>query len=189
MAKKRKPSLSQMEAGLSPAAIERELATLRTSLAEPLTPQRLTTWIGAKAVRESLFSGYIIGSIRWRKSLGRPFAARLADGFLIEHNTWYKATDFKNGALHFVEIFEPHYGLSKWDGPDDGNNYKVHFMTAVAPEGRNRIKVSFAPGIGWGVQTERTRRLVRRIDPPEQDFQPKDKLVVLDPFEVVSTVF
>jgi hypothetical protein len=190
MAKKPKLRLSKEETAreLSPAAIERELASLKTSLTKPLTPQRLTKWIDAKASRVGLFSDTIFGSIRWRKSLGRPFAAKLADGFLIEHNTWYSAKVFENGALHYVDILEPHYGLSKWDGQDDGNNYNVHFMTAVA-RGSNRIKVSFATGIGWGIQTEHTRRVLRRIDPPERYFEQEDKLVMLDPFEVVTTSF
>ena len=171
---------------MEPDLVQRELESLRSVLARPLTRESLDSWMEDSALRREILAGTLWGSIYWRKSMGRPLAPTLSMAFVVEHVSWQSVLEFVNGGYRFVELLVPHPEPSKQDGVDDDQYHRVNFVTQ-AVQGHNRVRVDFAPRIGWqhGIQLPITERGYRDIDPPLQDFNKGESGYVLEPFEVV----
>jgi len=180
-----------------PLLLERELASLKDVLVQPISEKRFDDWIADIRVRtgtdfSTLFSKTVWGSIRWKKSIGRPVAPTLASAFVIEHIHWDTVlVGTPDGRIKYVDLVAPHKEPSKWDGPDDGDYYRVSFMTET-PQRPTRIRMNFAAHIGWEWEHPSEillRSSYRDIIPSERYFLKDDKLSILDPFEVVKKPF
>jgi hypothetical protein len=175
---------------LDPVLAERELASFQTVLGLPITGEQLDHWFKDGMVRRDLlsniFSNTVWGTIRWRKSMGRPLAPTLASAFVIEHISWQSETIgiTPTGEPKYTDLVVPHPEPSKWDGPGDEDYYRVSFMAETAQQ-QSQIRVNFAAHIAWEHRTAFVRRGYRDIDPSERLFLTGDKWYVLEPFEVI----
>lgn len=179
---------------LDPSLLERELASLQGVLLQPISEKRFNDWIDDIRVRtgtdfSTLFANTVWGSIRWKKSIGRPLVPTLASAFVIEHIHWDTVmVGTPDGRIKAVDLVAPHKEPSKWDGPDDADYYRVSFMTET-PQRPTRIRMNFATHVGWEWEHPSQvflRSSYRDIIPSERYFVKGDKLLILDPFEVVK---
>jgi hypothetical protein len=165
----------------------RELASLEVELAKPITADLFTRWAGGSVERISLLAYSVWGSIRWPRSLGKPYAPSLAGGFLIEHQ-YYKEDWRAIGGGKVVDwgLWLPLEEPSKWDGQEDSDHYVVNFMTRAPGYYANKLEARFAPGIGWQRGIPVTLPGIRHIQPIFYRFKTLGEVVVLDPFEAVE---
>lgn len=178
-------SLNPVTHELDSVLVERELETFSTVLLSPVTRERLDDWAGGTMIRADILSDTVWGTIRWRKSLGRPLAASLAAAFVIEHRSWQTELVIDKGVGRWVKLTIPHPEPSKWDGPHDDEFYRVSFM-AAASQRETRIRVDFAAGVAWERRIQVVGPGYKDIDPPSIYFEKGDKRHVLEPFEVIT---
>ena len=175
---------------LDPVIIQRHLDDLENKLTvKPITANRLDQWISNDPVRRDLLSDTVWGSIRWRKSMGRPITPTLASAFDIEHIHWQTIVWLTPEGFRHVDIETKHREPTKWDVPDNSEYYRVTFMTyqggSLASGPVNRIRVSFAPGVAWERRIQVTTGY-RSITPLGILFSAKaGERIVLEPFSVV----
>jgi hypothetical protein len=178
---------------IDPALAQAQLASFQHLLDQPMTEPRFHRWtteLGRDDVLlvSQTLGGTLWGTIRWPKSLGRPRGATLAGAFVVEHVHWDRVLDVTpDGTARFIDILAPHPRPSTWDGPHDDTHYRVSF-TAPTPQRPTRIRVKFAGDVEWerstGIQVF-TPRAYRDIAPAERHFVKEDKMVVLEPFDIV----
>lgn len=80
-----------------------------------------------------VLNSYVFGEIFWRKTLGRPTSAKLADAFEIE--TWRDQIVLVGdigGSAHWLPLHVPYFS-SLWDGKDDDEYWRVSFMVPNVP--------------------------------------------------------
>ncbi len=167
-----------------PVAAERELETLHTVLLSPITTERLVSWTSGSVIRADILANTIWGTIRWRKTLGRPTVPVLASAFVIEHRSWQEELNIVNGVGHWERITVPHGEPSKWDGPEDDEFYRVSFMSA-STQLETRIRVDFASAAGWERPIHIIGRGFNDIEPHWRWFATGSAPRVLAPFEII----
>ena len=177
----------------------RELASLRDQILkpDPITPHALTEWASGSADRRALLAGAVWGGIRWSRSLGRPRATSITDGFTITHQT-RTPTLVDQGATN-ASIDEEWFDApapSVWDATGKEGGYRVGFFLyarhSVKSLGfrNNRLMVTFA-AVPWDREPLATRGHLR-LDPIGRiEFanlgEPRvipDFEVVLDPYQL-----
>jgi len=129
-------------------AVERELRDFPATLGSTVTKERLDGWAKDSVIRTDILEGTIWGSIRWRKTLGRPLVSTLAAAFVIEHLSWQEELDIVNGAGRWIRLTVPHAEPSKWDAAENDEFYQINFM-GNSPQLETRIRVDFAPNVAW----------------------------------------
>jgi hypothetical protein len=162
---------------------------------EVITKPRLREWAtevpAEKKRRTALLADTVWGMIMWKKTLGRPATPRLADGFVIQHDSPpEKESDDTPGARPEWPLGFPHAEPQKWDGPHDATYYRVSFITNAygGPDDVNVLEVAFARGVPWiEVKPWARARGIRRISSAAY-FRPSGKWIVLHPFEVTYFV-
>ena len=164
----------------------RELQTLEPLFKLPITKLGLDGWVGGSSPRAELVADTIWGTIRWAKSLGRPTSPTLAQAFVIEHVHHQVETDYTPGKTGFVDLFPPHTGLTKWDGPEDETFFRVSFVSEGLEGQQTRISVRFADHIRWPTRVHVPGRTYLEIEPAVQHFLKPKSLLVLAPFEVIA---
>jgi hypothetical protein len=169
---------------LDPVLVDRELQTLDTVLLGPITTERLTSWTATSVIRADILANTIWGTIRWRKTLGRPTLPVLASAFVIEHRSWQQELNIVNGVGRYERITVPHGEPSKWDGPEDDEFYRVSFLSA-STQLETRIRVDFAPGVSWDRRIQIIGRGFNDIEPPWRWFAKGTAPRVLAPFDII----
>src|SRR5262249_24624902 len=111
------------------AALARDMMSLNTLLARPLTGTLLDEWKGS-IKNPHIFKGTVFGSIRWLKTMDPLLTPKHADAFEIRLTHTETVLSYEGGELHFVTIVAPGLPPSKWDGPDNDEYYRVSFMTS-----------------------------------------------------------
>lgn len=172
-----------------PAQFVRELASFQTELTRPITGKLLDVWIAGIETREFLLAGTVWGTIRWRKSLGRPLLSPMSGAFEIRHGFWQEKTDYVEGGYKTVEIYAPLAPPSKWDGPDDDDYHRVSFTAEAKAGDEQLIAVAFAAGVPWQPTKPFQRASHRVIDPPQRGFHHDGRRTVLEPFNVIRKSF
>lgn len=131
----------------------------------------------------SLFPDAAFGAIRWPRTLGRPLAPTLAEGFRLKHQHWAElwhvtiegvVTDYRG----WVPAQLPPVW---WDAADDGDHYRVNYFVA-ATAGTHELDVEFTR-IRW----ERSAFVnagYRWLDPVGHVFEQGKGPLVLPDFEV-----
>ena len=170
---------------LDPEIRARELANLSDMLAEPGTRNRFDKWVGVSINRASLLADMVWGSIEWRKSLGKPLAPSMADGFEIKH--LYETIEYYDrggGIYDEVRRWRDAGPLAVVDGPHDERTYRVRFYGWSQFFWVNRIAVEFS-GVAWESSLFGARYRTIRGSP--RDFRNIDhKWTVLTPMRVES---
>jgi hypothetical protein len=178
-------------ADLDPEVRTRELSSLQEVLTRPLTRRRLSAWIGQSRLRRLLLAGSMWGTIRWKKSLGRPLAPSLAAGFAVEHR-YFK--------WHFVVTEAGPKQVGTWldlpapalyDLPDSGDEHRVGIMSLHAERFfSNHVTVRLAPGGHWDHPFLALMAGYKRIEPAEQHFSfiEEGAFVMLQACRVVHVV-
>ena len=163
-------------------AVERELHDFPMVLGSPVTKERLHAWAKDSVIRADILEGTVWGSIRWRKTLGRPLVSTLASAFVIEHLSWKEVLDVKNGVGRWIRLTVPHPEPSKWDAAESDEFHQVHFM-ASSPPLETRIRVDFAPNVAWDRRIQMIAGY-NNIEPQWRWFAKGTAPRVLPPFEV-----
>ena len=149
------------------ASDERGLPDLAELLKEPLTFDRLKSWVAADvSLHEPFLKDRVFGKIRWKKAIGRSLGPTLASGFagavLCHYLNWRVGPD---GVPEFIGKWvqvtpEPDF----WDLPDDGDFFQVGYGFWGVRPWMNRVILDFAEKQPWDSPLQlRVRRTVRRI--------------------------
>ena len=112
---------------------------------------RVKRLIVAGAVRDAritLFDETVWGTIRWRRTVGRPATAAMKDGFIIVHE-YCLCLDVGVESEHIIGGWVPASTPQVWDGPDDAETHCVSFKLRGVTKWTNRIGVALIPGIDW----------------------------------------
>ena len=160
----------------------RELAEFSDLLRERPSKVRLKKWASASLVRRNLFADTVWGSIRWRKSLGRPAGPDLAGGFVAEHSwyfsVWHVGRDGKKVEKDGWMLGEAPW---MWDGPAQPDHWEVYYLFKAAKF--NRLEVSFSTQ-GWLDSGPLALRSFRWLNPKGFEFPHSLGLTVLPPIIV-----
>jgi hypothetical protein len=170
---------------LDPEIRARELASLSEFLRKPITQDRFNKWIGVAIGRTSLLADMVWGSIEWRRSLGKPLAARLADGFKITHK--YQTIEFYDrggGIYDEVAKWRDDEALVISDGPHDETTYRVTFFGRVPLLWVNRVEATFS-AVPWEHPLHQARFL-QILGSPRQFVNINSKVTVLAKMRVES---
>jgi hypothetical protein len=165
------------------AALARDMMSLNTLLARPLSGTVLDKWKGS-AKNLSVFKGTVFGSIRWLKTMDPLLTPKHADAFKIRltHTETKLSYDYEGGA-HWITLVALDLPPSKWDGPDDDEYYRVSFVTSgLVAQRIYSLDVSFTAQARWESRNPLMRR-VYSIEPLGREFS-VDDISFLDPFEV-----
>lgn len=137
---------------------------------------------------------YVYGTIRWPKDWGLPYTtgSTLGSAFDIKINTSQEVGIWPDTFI----IQTPYAEITKWDGPEDAEFYRVSFHAIIKNHNRTGIKdhsffpiplpikvsVSFAENVGW----ERFKNIWLNpyIVSPYREFTKGESAYVLEPFEV-----
>jgi len=133
--------------------------SLQSLFSHPVSAERFKSWrtdlvpdIGR------LLSGYGLGEIFWKKSLGRPKTASLSQAFTVE--AWRDEEILVGdvgGAAHWQLLRVP-YAASWWDGKDDAEHWRVPYMIPSMAPGEatdgvhneyTHIVPHMVPGVRW----------------------------------------
>ena len=138
----------------------------------------------------NLLADSVTGTIRWHKSLGRPHALTLAEGFTIEHeyNTvslFVLPPNAGKPMTHWVQLPEPF----KWDLPEENDEYVVGFIAAAPQSQANHLRVRLAKHVSWAHLPQVAGPGYLRIDPLGDYFTPAHKRVVLGDYRVIHVPF
>jgi hypothetical protein len=98
------------------AALARDMMSLNTLLARPLSGTLLDEWKGS-IKNLPIFKGNVFGSIRWLKTMDPLLTPKHADAFEIRLTHTETVLSYEGGP-HWVTIVAPGLPPSKWDGPD-----------------------------------------------------------------------
>ena len=171
---------------------EPQLSVVMTELTEilnsPLTTERFERWKVIFSDDLFLFSSTLIGSIIWKKPVGRILSPSLASAFTITIFHWQTVlVGSPGGPAKFVDLKVPHLEPPKWDGPSDEEYYRVTFAAGGLEKGTKYfIGVSFSDQAKWESEFAGKYLLFkqRRIEPAARAWE-HDGPSVLEPFEVV----
>lgn len=153
-----------------------------------------TLFRGPRTVEHLVAAGvgdeFVLGSIDWDKSLGRPLTPEMADGFDIEvtYETIVGIGDAMGGPERPEPIRTPSGILAKWDGGSEDGRYHVHFVASpIKREVTHSLEVKLA-GADWSAITLPGTWL-RSIQPPVRVFTKDISPVWAEPFEVIASPF
>jgi hypothetical protein len=167
------------------AALARDMMSLNTLLARPLSGTLLDEWKGS-IKNLPIFKGNVFGSIRWLKTMDPLLTPKHADAFEIRLTHTETVLSYEGGP-HWVTIVAPGLPPSKWDGPDDDEYYRVSFMTSgLVAQRIYSLDVSFTAQARWESRNPMLRR-VHSIEPLGREFS-VDDISFLDPFEVKQRI-
>jgi hypothetical protein len=167
--------------------LERELHDFPMVLGPTVTKEGLRAWAKESVIRADILEGTLWGSIRWRKTLGRPLVSTLASAFVIEHLSWKEVLDINNGVGRWIRLTVPHPEPSKWDAAGNDEFYQVNFM-ASSPSLETRIRVDFAPNVTWDRRIQMIAGY-NDLEPESLWFAKGTAPRVLPPFEVLRKPF
>jgi hypothetical protein len=152
------------------------------------TEQNISDWIADDVGRRRATAGLILGTIRWKKSLGKPTAPAMASGFEIKHYFWYEQWLVEEGGFRKKAFWMgPFNEVSAWDLSDEGDEHRVGFAGAgmsSSPIPANKIAVALSPDHHWYLPPAHAAGPVS-LSPPERVFNYEDKLILLEDFQVV----
>jgi hypothetical protein len=174
---------------ITPDVRAREMADLVGVLASPFTQDSLDSWVAVSPHRPLVLRDTFFGRIRWPKSLGRPIAAQLSDGFLFRLRNYF--------VLYYVgiggEVIEKRGFMDMPapvanDVPDDTEHYKVVFSGYYAKLStyveRNELMVTI---VGAWSNPENLAGRYLTVDPLGYDFGAFDgSPIVLDEMTVIQ---
>ena len=157
-------------------------------------PDLLAKFPAAMVVDETL----VWASIWWPKSVGRPTAKHLYQGFDIQMYRKDKVYGFENAAERDWDINTPMARMSVRDSNvDNDSHYGVHIVAHMHSTGNKDSKgrdmlytaeVALLPGIKWTSPAALfTQGRYRTVDPPKRWFSFPGP-VRLDPFTVQFVV-
>ena len=113
-----------------------------------LTKESYDLWIRSFATTGvyDVFSEVSFGTIEWRKELGRPFTATLAEGFDVQFWMYQDVGYWTPDGYREIWLHTP-VPVSTWDGQSDETFYRVHYLvTGLAVEKIYVASVMFANG-------------------------------------------
>jgi hypothetical protein len=118
--------------------------SLRDELGGIFTDERLQEWAGDSAERRNFLADTILGTISWEKTLGKPAATHLHEGFVVDHA--YSQVEIEEGPEGPVthkdwKNLDP---PALWDGMEDAERYYVGFFDAVTGSLDEKIVVRLA---------------------------------------------
>ena len=94
-------------------------------------------------------SKYLLGTIVWNKSLGKPSGPKPSDGFNVRlrATTDVPGGDARGGPTHaYHPYIDSHPG--KWDD-SDADHYLVHFLPRIPSATQFDLHVTIADGVTW----------------------------------------
>lgn len=178
------PRRPDFDDNLSDAQRAQDLADFSDLLNEGHSETRLRSWMTVSAARKAFFSGLTFGTIRWPKSIGRPSSSTLAEGFVVQHHSyfsfWYRDL---NGQIVEVEGWLPGLTVTVWDGTDDADHYRVNYLFNAAQHKPNRVAVKFS-NIGWQRPGKSMLYGYRWMHPDGFEFHSNDGSTVLPPIQI-----
>jgi hypothetical protein len=164
-----------------------ELAKLSSVIHTQFTREDLLKWYADSPAHSTFLARAIFGRVRWPKGLGQPIAATLADGLRITHyfNSRFVYVD-EHMVQRTVDTWFPGPPVSTWDiaDPDD---YLVGFMTFSLAD-LNRVEVDRANGVAWERGPVDRGVTMRRVNPHEREFQATVTPMVLEEFEITTSL-
>lgn len=124
--------------------------SLGVLVSEALTPGRFRKWKTSLTVEAGqTLSKYGFGEIFWRKSLGKPTSAHLADAFTLE--CWREQIVLVGqigGPARETPLRVP-YAPSLWDGKDDDTHWRVLYMIPNLAKDITHLVPHFNRDVPW----------------------------------------
>jgi len=103
----------------------------------------------------NLFGGTAWGHIVWKRDVGAPLSAKLADAFVFTH--LYKEPDSgqisQEGEGSIGYKWKPAPAPEVWDGPHDDECYRVSFMLRAQPPWKNGVGIDLDRTVQWEPRT------------------------------------
>jgi hypothetical protein len=164
-----------------------DLADLGKILRQPDYANHLRNWAAGEAVVDRI----AIGSIFWKKSIGRPASPGLCDGLTVELYS-YKVVTIgtpDTGAGIDTKVKQP-FPPVVWDGRDDAEHHWVHFLRGMLGPGKYFVRITIIGAIWQVVPLTHEHHLLDIAPAREQAFTKVDStLAVVPPFEIVARAF
>jgi hypothetical protein len=167
------------------AYAELKLLELGQLLDTALTFESFDRWKATLDPNIDVFSRIAVGSIQWRKSVGKLTSPTLASAFTIRLSHWDTVIEYTPGGYRLVDLEVPHSEPSKWDGPEDDSWYRVSFLAGGLRQGTEYdLRVTFSDQARWAYAGKYALVGTRVIEPAARSFV-KAGATFIEPFEVI----
>jgi len=128
------------------------IGTFRELVKTSFDPRHVEKWVSASPIRQNLFDDMAVGQIRWPRSLGRPDAANLFDGFVFRTKFWVDIwhIGLDGSIIHDLRGWEPGIPPGLRDGVSEPDHYSVQYLFQtvsghdVDKETDNEIEIQFS---------------------------------------------
>lgn len=145
-----------------------------------------------------LFGGTAWSEIAWKKDVGLPLSANLADAFVFKHV--FKEVDGVakgGGGSEDRSRWKDAAAPNVWDGPHDDEHYRVSFMLHGKPKWMNWVGIGLDPNIEWEPRVKpwlaERKRIVEypaALQPTIGEFRPNaTDMIEWDAFQVLWSPF
>jgi hypothetical protein len=122
------------------------LRTFRDLVKTSFDPREVEKWVRASPIRQDLFDDMAVGKIRWPRSLGRPDAPNLFDGFVIRTKTWADIWHVGLDGSIVVDLLGwiPGIPSDLRDGFSEPDHYSVRYLFHASVDNDNQVEVQFS---------------------------------------------
>lgn len=128
------------------------IGTFHDLVKSSFDPRHVEKWVTASPIRESLFDDMAVGQILWPRSLGRPDAANLFDGFVFRTKFWVDIwhIGLDGSIIHDLRGWEPAVPPALRDNVSEPDHFSVQYLFQtvsghdVDKETDNEIEVQFS---------------------------------------------
>jgi hypothetical protein len=142
-----------------------------------LTKESYSEWSRSLTRKDifTAFSDFSFGTIEWRKELGRPSAASMADGFIVEFWRYQDIGYDREEGFRSIPTYSS-MPVSTWDAQPDKEFFRVNYLVTGMVVGNLYVGgVRFARGkAGWPGLSGR----FLTITPPQAYFEKTNELLL-----------
>ena len=106
------------------------IGAFRDLVKSSFDPRHVEKWVSASPVRQNLFDDMAVGQIKWPRSLGRPDAANLFDGFIFRTKFWVDIwhIGLDGSIVYDLRGWEPGVTPNLRDTVSDPDHYSVQYL-------------------------------------------------------------
>jgi hypothetical protein len=122
------------------------IGTFRDLIQTSFDPRDVDKWVRASRIRQNLFDDLAVGRIRWPRSLGRPDAPSLSEGFVIRTKFWVDVWHIGLDGSIIVDLqgWMPGILPDLRDGFSEPDHYSVRYLFHAPVENDDEVEVQFS---------------------------------------------
>jgi hypothetical protein len=127
-------------------ARDEAIGTFQDLVKTSFDPQDVEKWVRASPIRQNLFNDMAVGQIRWPRSLGRPDAPSLSDGFLIRTKFWADIWHIGLDGSIIVDLqgWLPGVPPDLRDGLSEPDHYSLSYLFHSPVNNDDKVEVEFS---------------------------------------------